>query len=240
MGAFLKVAHRGASGNFPENTRLAFEKAIEAGADMIELDCQQTRDGHIVVFHDERLRRTAGASGYVRSKSLEQLKQLDVGKWKKKSFRGERVLMLEEVLAMIVGKVGLCLDIKQFNGSPPGIEIKLLFTLSHYDYLDQTILSSFNYQCLDRVRAFAPEARIGVIYAKGIKEDPFIAAERLAARSIHVQKEVATRPFLERAWDAGLDVHVWTLNNTREIEKFAALGVQGIVSDYPEKLKNFA
>ena len=240
MGAFIKVAHRGASGNFPENTRLAFEKAIQAGADMIEVDCQQTRDGHIVVFHDERLKRTAGVSGNVRSKSLEQLKQLDVGKWKKKAFRGERVLTLEEVLAMIVGKADLCLDIKQFNGSQPGIEIKLLFTLSHYDYLDQTIFSSFNYPCLSRVREFAPEARIGVIYAKGIKEDPFIAAERLAARSIHVQKDVATRPFLERAWDAGVDVHVWTVNNTREIEKFAALGVQGIVSDYPEKLKAFA
>lgn len=239
MGAFVKVAHRGASGNFPENTRLAFEKAIEAGADMIEMDCQQTRDGHIVVFHDERLKRTAGASGNVRSKSLEQLKRLDVGQWKKKSFRGERVLTLEEALAMIVGKVDLCLDIKQFNGSQPGIEIKLLFTLSHYDYLDQTIFSSFNYQCLDRVREFAPEARIGVIYAKGIKEDPFVAAERLGATSIHVQKEIATRPFLERAWDAGLDVHVWTVNHAQEIAKFAALGVQGIVSDYPEKLRTF-
>ena len=73
MVAFVKVAHRGASGNFPENTQLAFEKAIEAGVDMIEMDCQLTRDGHVVVFHDERLRRTAGASGTVRSKSLEQL-----------------------------------------------------------------------------------------------------------------------------------------------------------------------
>jgi glycerophosphoryl diester phosphodiesterase len=240
MGAFVKVAHRGASGHFPENTRLAFEKAIEADADMIELDCQQTRDGHIVVFHDERLRRTAGASGNVRSKSLEQLKQLDVGLWKKKSFKGERVLTLEEVLALIVGRVGLCLDIKQFNGSQPGIEIKLLFTLSHYDYLDQTIFSSFNYQCLERVREFAPEARIGLIVAKGIKEDPFAAAERLGAGSVHVQKEIVTRPFLEKAWDAGLDVHVWTVNNAHEIAKFAALGVQGVVSDYPEKLKTFA
>ncbi len=236
MGAFVRVAHRGASGDFPENTRLAFEEAIEAEADMIEMDCQLTRDGHIVVFHDERLKRTAGVSGNLRSKSLEQLKQLDVGKWKKKSFRGERVLTLEEVLAIIVGKVDLCLDIKQFNGSQPGIEIKLLFILSHYDYLDQTIFSSFNYQSLDRVRDFAPEARIGVIYATGIKEDPFTAAERLRASSIHVQREVATRDFLDRAWEAGLDVYVWTVNNVHEIEKFASLGVQGIVSDYPKRL----
>lgn len=231
----VKVAHRGASGNFPENTRLAFEKAIEAQADMIEMDCQLTRDGHVVIFHDERLKRTAGVAGTVRSKSLEQLKQLDIGKWKKKSFKGECVLTLEESLAIIAGKADLCLDIKQFHDSQPGIEIKLLFTLSHYDYLDQTIFSSFNYPCLERLRGFAPEARIGLIYASGIKEDPFAAAERLGAGSIHVQKEVATRPFLDKAWEAGLDVHVWTVNHLSEIEKFAALGVQGIVSDYPEK-----
>ncbi len=238
MLPFVKIAHRGASGNFPENTRLAFEKAIEAQADMIEMDCQLTRDGHIVVFHDERLKRTAGVSGTVRSKSLEQLKRLDVGKWKKKSFKGEPVLTLEESLAIIAGKAELCLDIKQFRDSQPGIEIKLLFTLSHYDYLDQTIFSSFSYACLERVREFAPEARIGLIYRRDINENPFAAAERLGARSIHVQKEMATRPFLDKAWDLGLDVYVWTVNNSDAIEKFASLGVQGIVSDFPEKFSS--
>jgi glycerophosphoryl diester phosphodiesterase len=235
MAAFVKIAHRGASGNFPENTRLAFEKAIEARADMIEIDCQTTSDGHIVVFHDERLNRTAGVSGTVKSKTLQQLKKLDVGQWKKRSFRGERVLTLEEALEIIAGKVDLCLDIKRFNASQQGMEIKLLFILSHYDYLDQTIFSSFDYHCLERVRELAPEARIGVIYGAGVKADPFAAAERLEARSMHVQRQMATRLFLDKAWETGLDVHVWTVNEVRDMEKFASLGVQGIVSDYPEK-----
>jgi glycerophosphoryl diester phosphodiesterase len=235
MAAFVKIAHRGASGYFPENTRLAFEKAIEARADMIEIDCQTTSDGHIVVFHDERLNRTAGVSGTVKNKTLQQLKKLDVGQWKKRSFRGERVLTLEEVLEIIAGKVDLCVDIKQFNASQPGMEIKLLFIVSHYDYLDQTIFSSLDYHCLERVRELAPEARIGVIYGAGVKADPFVAAERLEASSIHVQRQMATRPFLDKAWETGLDVHVWTVNEVRDIEKFASLGVQGIVSDYPEK-----
>jgi glycerophosphoryl diester phosphodiesterase len=235
MAAFVKIAHRGASGNFPENTRLAFEKAIEARADMIEIDCQTTSDGHIVVFHDERLNRTAGVSGTVKSKTLQQLKKLDVGQWKKRSFRGQRVLTLEEALEIIAGKVDLCLDIKRFNASQQGMEIKLLFILSHYDYLDQTIFSSFDYHCLERVRELAPEARIGVIYGAGVKADPFAAAERLEARSMHVQRQMATRLFLDKAWETGLDVHVWTVNEVRDMEKFASLGVQGIVSDYPEK-----
>jgi glycerophosphoryl diester phosphodiesterase len=235
MAAFVKIAHRGASGKFPENTRLAFEKAIEARADMIEIDCQTTSDGHIVVFHDERLNRTAGVSGTVKSKTLQQLKKLDVGQWKKRSFRGQRVLTLEEALEIIAGKVDLCLDIKRFNASQQGMEIKLLFILSHYDYLDQTIFSSFDYHCLERVRELAPEARIGVIYGAGVKADPFAAAERLEARSMHVQRQMATRLFLDKAWETGLDVHVWTVNEVRDMEKFASLGVQGIVSDYPEK-----
>src|ERR687897_178526 len=80
MARFMRIAHRGASGNFPENTRLAFEKAIEARVDMIELDCQLSSDGHVVVFHDEGLSRTAGVRGKVRRKTLEELKKLDVGR----------------------------------------------------------------------------------------------------------------------------------------------------------------
>ena len=88
MAGFRKIAHRGASGRYPENTRLAFAKAIEAGADMIELDCQLSRDGHVVVFHDERLNRVGRSRGTVRSKTLDQLKRLDIGAWRGRVFAG--------------------------------------------------------------------------------------------------------------------------------------------------------
>jgi glycerophosphoryl diester phosphodiesterase len=236
MAGFIKVAHRGASGQFPENTRLAFAKAIEARADMIELDCQLSQDGHVVVFHDERLNRTARARGKVSEKTLEQLKKLDVGQWRKKAFKGERILTIEEVLEVVVGHIDLCIEIKNFAHSPQGIELKLLFILSHYDYLDRVIIASFDYRCLGRVRELAPESRVGVLFGSGIKEDPLAAARRLDATSIHIQKELATRELLDKAWEDGLDIHVWTLNDVRDMEKFASLGVQGIVSDYPERL----
>jgi glycerophosphoryl diester phosphodiesterase len=236
MPRFLKIAHRGASGSFPENTRAAFQKAVEAGADMIELDCQLTLDGHIVVFHDERLSRTARARGTVAQRSLEQLKQLDIGSWRKKSFSGERVLALEEVLAWVDGQVDLCIDIKQYPGSPAGIELKLLFTITHFDYMARVIFSSLDYECLRRVRELAPEAPIGVICAKGMRVDPIGEAVAIGGRSIHIQKDLASRDFLERAWHQGLDVYVWTVNDLPEIERFASLGVQGIMSDYPERL----
>jgi glycerophosphoryl diester phosphodiesterase len=236
MAAFKKIAHRGASGEYPENSRLAFVKAIEARADIIELDCQMTRDGHIVIFHDESLMRTAGVRGTVKNRTLEQLKTLDVGEWKNRSCRGERIPTLEEALETIGGKANLCLEIKSYPGSAPGIELKILFTLSHYDYLDRTILSSFDYRCLARVRDLAPETSIGVIFGSNVKENPFDAVKNLGAASIHVQKELVSRNFLEQAWQEGLDVHVWTVNAVRDLEAFAAMGVQGLVSDFPGRL----
>ena len=238
MAKFLRIAHRGASGSFPENTQLAFEKAIEAGADMIEMDCQLSHDGHVVIFHDERLVRITGAGGIVNRMPLEQLKRLDAGALRKSAFKGERIPTLEEVVALVGGDVDLCLDIKQYPGSPPGIELKLLFILSHYDCLDRTIFSSFDYACLRRVRELAPEARLGVIYGDDIEENPFVVAAEIKAASLHVQKELATREFLQKTWALGLDAFVWTVNEVREMEDFASLGVQGIMTDFPEEFRN--
>jgi glycerophosphoryl diester phosphodiesterase len=240
MKRFLKIAHRGASGHFPENTRIAFQKAIEAGADMIETDCQLTKDARVVAFHDERLNRTAGVDGSVKPRTLAQLKQLEVGGWRDGRFIGERIPTLEEVLDLAIGKTELCLEIKQREDSPPGIELKIVSALRQLNYLDHTIVSSFHYHCLERVRQLAQQARIGVVYGMGVTEDPFRVAQRIGAASIHIQKETASRHLLERAWGAGLDAYVWTVNDLDEMRRLRSLGVQGIISDFPEKLAKLA
>jgi glycerophosphoryl diester phosphodiesterase len=235
MATFIRVAHRGSSGSYPENTRIAVEKAIEAGVDMIELDCQLSKDGHIVVFHDEKLRRTARAKGYVRGKNLSELKKLDVGAWFRRSMKGERILTLEEALDILDGKVVLNVDIKSTGRNVPGIELQLLFVLSHYEYLERCVISSFDSRVLRRVRELGPDTRIGILHGKGIKENPFQLAREIGAESLHIQKELATAPVLERAAELGLKTLVWTVNDLREMEKFLALGVDGIISDFPEK-----
>lgn len=235
MADFIKIAHRGSSGSYPENTRLAFEKAIEAGADMIEMDCRLSKDGHVVVIHDDRLDRTARAKGFVKGKTLRQLKKLDVGAWLKKSFKGERIQTLEEILEIVSGKVEINLEIKSVLHGPLGIELKVLFIVSHFDYLERTIFSSFDYQSLRRLRELAPDVRIGVLYGAGIKDNPFQAAREMNAYSLHIQKEFATPHFLEEARELGLKSFVWTVNEAKEMEKFLSLGVDGIISDFPEK-----
>jgi len=235
MADFIKIAHRGSSGSYPENTRLAFEKAIEAGADMIEMDCRLSKDGHVVVIHDDRLDRTARAKGFVKGKTLRQLKKLDVGAWLKKSFKGERIQTLEEILEIVSGKVEINLEIKPVLRGPLGIELKVLFIVSHFDYLERAIFSSFDYQSLRRLRELAPDVRIGVLYGAGIKDNPFQAAREMNAYSLHIQREFATPHFLEEARELGLKSFVWTVNEVKEMEKFLSLGVDGIISDFPEK-----
>jgi glycerophosphoryl diester phosphodiesterase len=235
MNGFIRVAHRGSSGTCPENTRAAIEKALDSGVEMVEVDCQLSKDGHIVVFHDDRLARTARARGFVRSKTLKELKKLDIGSWFKKSFKGERVLTLEEVLDLLDGRADLNIDVKGDPQGSLGIELKLLFILSHYDYLDRTVFSSFDHRILRRVRELAPDTRLGVLYGTGMKENPFQLAAELGAESIHLQKELATAAIIERAAQGGLKILVWTVNDVGEMEKFLKLGVDGMFSDYPEK-----
>lgn len=235
MADFIRIAHRGSSGTSPENTRTAFEKAIEAGVDMIEMDCQLSQDGHVVVIHDECLDRTAGVKGLVREKTLKQLKRLDVGTWFQSSFKGERILTLEEVMEIVVDKVDLNLEIKHIPAGSYGIELKILFVINYYNYLERSILSSFDYRSLSRVRELAPKARIGVLYDTETREDPFEKAGELEAYSLHVQKELLTPELLEKARRMGLSTFVWTVNEVAEMEEFLSMGVQGIISDFPEK-----
>ncbi|MBU6283841.1 glycerophosphodiester phosphodiesterase, partial [bacterium] len=109
------MAHRGASAECPENTLVAFRRAMELGANMIECDLQLTADGHVVVFHDWSLERTTDGSGTVRDQPLAVLRSLDAGSWKEPRFAGERVPTLEEALDATAGRVGLNLELKSLR-----------------------------------------------------------------------------------------------------------------------------
>lgn len=231
---FLKIAHRGSSGTCPENTRPAFEKAIAARVDMIEMDCRLCKDGHVVVFHDERLNRVAKSRGTVRGKTLAQLKRLDVGRWFKKAYAGERILTLEEAMRLVAGRVDVNVDIKRDAGL--GIELKILFILSFFRYLSRALLSSSDYRVLATLRELAPRSRLAVVYEKGMRDDPVEMARRLRAEALHVQKDCATPELIGRARAAGLRVAVWTVNRLSQMERYLARGADGLISDFPERL----
>ena len=140
----LIIAHRGASGDAPENTLAAFRLAIEQGADLIELDIHQTLDGSLVVLHDESLERTGGDPRLVKDLTLAQIKKLDVGAWRGNTFANEAIPTLAEVLELAEGEISLQIEIKRGHSYYPLIEQRLLETLAPYREKTAVCISSFD------------------------------------------------------------------------------------------------
>lgn len=239
----LNIAHRGASGYYPENTLIAFQQAVKMGADMIELDVHLTKDGEVVVIHDEMLERTTNRKGYVRDYTLSELKKLDAGSWYKSEFAGERIPTLEEVLQNLKGKVQFNIEIKNGPVYYRGIEEKILTLLSKHDLKDQVVISSFDHRCLKKIREMKPDlatgslVKLGVLYVARLLR-PEKIAQSVGATGLHLNKSYVTPDLVRRARQHGLRVLVWTVNEPAQMSYFIKMGVDGIVTNFPDRLKN--
>lgn len=235
-GSLLKIGHRGAPGTTPELTRAAFLRALELGVDMIELDIQLTKDGYLVVIHDHELERTTNGSGAVRDHTLAELKQLDAGAWFDQSFVGETILTLEEVIEIVGRRAMLNVEVKSPPGDWSSTALKTVAVLTHAGILGTTVLSCFQMQALEKVRELSPAARIGVLWHQPEFDDAWRWARELAAWSFHPWSKVLTAEGVAEAHQRGLRVLTWTVNDPEEIGQVAAMGVDGIMSDFPERL----
>jgi glycerophosphoryl diester phosphodiesterase len=232
----LRIAHRGASGHCPENTRAAFLRAIELGADMVELDCQQTRDGAVVVIHDETLERTTNGRGRVQDSTLREIKALDAGAWFGRDFVGEEILTLEQAVELLHSRVQLNLEIKG-EDSPGRLEIQCVGIVRSLRFFADTCFSSFSPARMRLVRDLAEDARIGVLMDADTRwSDGFALAAELAAEAVHPERRLVTPEAVAEAHRRGLEVRVWPVNRPAEMEALADLGVDGIFTDFPERL----
>lgn len=235
-GSLLKIGHRGASGTAPELTRPAFLRALELGVDMIELDIQLTKDGYLVVVHDHDLQRVAGTVGEVRERTLAELKQLDFGAWFGEAFKGEPILTLEEVIEIVGRRAMLNVEIKSPPGDWSNTALKTVAVLTHAGILGTTVLSCFQMQALQKVRELSPAARIGVLWHQPDFDEAWRWAKDLAAWSFHPWCKILQAEGVAEAHARGLRVLTWTVNDPEEIAQMAEIGVDGIMSDFPERL----
>jgi glycerophosphoryl diester phosphodiesterase len=212
------IGHRGAAGHAPENTLPSFRKALELGADVLELDVHATRDGTIVVCHDEALDRTTDGGGGLRGKMYSEVAKLDAGfHWtpdgKTHPFRGQgvRVPTLLELLESFPG-VPLNIEIKQAD--PPIVD---LVGRGATGFSLGDVLAFMDAHANGRLSEYTPPG----------------AALQVPERWREV--EVVNRAFVEGAHRCGVEVHVWTVNERADMDRLLALGVDGLVSDYPER-----
>jgi glycerophosphoryl diester phosphodiesterase len=237
--SFLGIAHRGASGRAPENTHAAFAAALALGADAIELDCQLSADGELVVIHDETLERTTDGSGAVGDRTAAELARLDAGSWFDPAYRGERIPRLADVLEQVRDRVTLNVEIKSARDLGR-IESKLAALVTEARATAWVVFSSFHWEMIRNMRAAAPWARLGVLCDEDPRPRGIALALELGAEAIVPGRRWVDRRVVEEAHDRGLDVWVWTVNEPGEMRRLIALGVDALFSDWPERFAGLA
>jgi glycerophosphoryl diester phosphodiesterase len=234
MPAPWVIAHRGASGTTPENTMAAFRRAVELGARFIETDIHLSRDGEIVAIHDATLDRTTSGRGPVMAHSLQELRALDAGSWFSPQFAGERLPKLDEILSFSAqADVNLYLEIKSESGY--GIERALVSALRGRVEAMRVVVLSFDPHALELVRRLDRVIMTGLLW----DDDPANAVERamhIGARQLAPRGDRVTPALVAEAHTNGLQVVTWTVNELEHIRALVATGVDGIMSDYPDRL----
>ena len=228
----LNIGHRGASGDYPENTIAAFRAAIGAGAQMCELDVQLTRDGAVVVIHDDTVDRTTNGKGAVAKKTLAELKQLDAGaRFKGGTARGERIPTLDEVFAATSGRCGLNIELKAGE-----VEGAVATLMRKWNAMDTSMVSSFEWNRLAAIREIDPVVRIGVLAEK--KAPAMLEkATQLRAYAINPRFDMVTPGLCEDAHARGLKVLAWTVDLPEQMRRQLDCGVDGIMTNYPARLR---
>ncbi|WP_226642463.1 glycerophosphodiester phosphodiesterase [Mesobacillus subterraneus] len=233
----LILAHRGYAAEYPENTMLAFKEAEKAGADGLELDVQMTRDGELVVIHDEKVDRTTDGTGLIKDYSLEDLRKLDARFKFKELPKKEQIPTLDEVLEWLSGNGMIC-NIELKNSIIPytGMEEKVINKVRHYNLSDRIIISSFNHYSIVHSYLLAPEIEIAPLLSEGLYM-PWIYAQSIKARGFHPHWRAAPDQIVKASLESGIEVRPYTVNKESELERLFKVNCSAVITDDPAKAK---
>lgn len=233
-------AHRGYSERYPENTLLAFRRAVEVGADRVEMDLGLTRDGVVVLLHDRTLDRTSDGRGPVASYEYEHVATLDAGGWKDERFAGEAVPALRDVIDAIAQNAVLNLELKTRDRTGALAQRTLDATLEllrEKDVIDRVVLSSFDALALRDVAEREPGLRLLLLdWDPPATTDGLALAIEFGFWGWSPRATYATEERIARAKEAGLHVHVGATPNPDDLRRLHDWGVDGVSNDDPEAL----
>lgn len=230
--------HRGASGYAPENTLEAFQLAAEQGADAVELDVHLTRDGALLVAHDEKIDRVSDGTGLIAEQTLAQLKKFNFNRLHPE-YENAKAPTLSEVYELLK-PLGLVINVELKTGiNPyPGIEEKALELAAKMGMEDRVLYSSFNHASLERLQALKPDAYCGALY-DGILLRPWRYARdnKLNALHPHYRNVIFLPEYCRKAHKAGIEVNVWTVNSEREMKAMIEAEVDMMITNYPDRAR---
>ena len=228
------IAHRGFSGRYPENTILAFEKAIAEGVYGIENDVHYTKDGELVVIHDEKVDRTTDGVGYVRDYTLKELRKLDASYTHKGEFGVNPIPTLKEYFELLKG-TGIVTNIELKTGKYeyPGIERNVYEMMMDMDMKDYVFYSSFNHYSIMRMKAIDPSVKCGFL------EQSWILGAGAYTKSYGVEcwhplYKTLTEETVKELKDNGIEINAWTVNEPDAVQSMIDLGIDSVINNYPD------
>jgi glycerophosphoryl diester phosphodiesterase len=230
-GRTNNCAHRGASGQAPENTRAALARAVVLGADMAEIDVRLTADGRLAVIHDATLERTTDGTGLVAARTMAELAELDAGAWFGPEWAGERVPELGDVLLWAGGHLRLNIELKP-DDRPEAMLEELLRQLARHDFAHRCVVTSFDADLIDALKTRAPTQAVGYILGAG---GPPARAFSAKVEVLSAERSLVDAAFCASAAAAGKSVHVWTVDDPAQMRHFQLLGVEAVITNHPER-----
>lgn len=221
------IAHRGAAGRAPENTLASFGRAIKDKCDWIEIDVQESRDGKVVVIHDQDFMKLANVNSKVWDSSLEQIQQIDVGSWFSPVFAGEKVPTLAQVLEAAKGKSQVLIELKYY-GYDEQLEQRVADIVEQAGMVDKVAVMSLSYKGVKKFRALRPGWPIGLLSSKTVGNLAHLDVDFLA-----INMATATPGLIRRIQSSGKQVFVWTVNDPVSMFRMISFGVDGLITDEP-------
>lgn len=217
----LRIGHRGACGHTPENTLASIERAIALRCAFTEVDIRRTSDGELVLLHDERVERTTNGRGRVSELTLSDIRKLDAG-------GGQSPPTLDDVLKAASGRIGLILELKT-----GGLAYDACAIVRARGFNRPVIYTSFLQEELHHVRRADPDAQTMILFTR-LPSNPCAAAARLHATHVGLRFNTVTKPLVTALHNERLIVFAYTANQPAEISKMNVLGVDGVISDFPD------
>ena len=228
MNPILKIGHRGAKGHEPENTLISFQKAIDLTVDGIELDVHFSKDGEIIVIHDETIDRTTNGKGFVNKLSLTELKESRIE-------NEHEIPTLAEVFDLINQQCLVNVEIKGKGMTKPVVELIESYVENKNWKYDRFLVSSFDWIALLDIHLLNPEIPLGVLTEYDL-DLAFAFAKFIDAKSVHAYYHLLSEKMTLQMQEQGLQVFAWTVNEPEDIQKIKSFKVNGIISDFPDKI----
>lgn len=238
MKRSLNIAHRGFSGHYPENTMEAFRRAVEVGCDGIETDLHMTKDGVIVICHDEKIDRTTNGTGFIANYNYKELCKFDAGIKHGEQFKGERIPSIDEFLDYVRDKDLLInFELKNNIISYEEMEKKVIEKVYGFNMEKNVILSSFNHYSMIHAKQIDSSIKTGLLYQAIIyKIDEYV--ESVGADALHpFYPAVMNKNIVEDIKKKGIMINAYTVNEQEDMKSLIELGIDGIITNYPDKLK---